>query len=229
MTPWQWARFACGVWLQGEDTAIDPLEWGACGTDERFEPPPGATVRLGLDLGWKYDTTAIVPHWLDEDGVAWLAKPEVLAAPREGASLRKKDVLAAVQALGGQYGAETVVIDPENDGEVVAQDLEDLGFELVAHSQKQAPMALAAERFSAAVREGKVRHPKDATLTRHVLNGHAKATDDGRWRFVKENKQSRKVIDALIASAMVHSVAIGEAQSAGDYFMAFTPEELASA
>jgi phage terminase large subunit-like protein len=229
MTPWQWARFACGVWLQGEDTAIDPLEWGACGTDERFEPPPGATVRLGLDLGWKYDTTAIVPHWLDEDGVAWLAKPEVLAAPREGASLRKKDVLAAVQALGGQYGAETVVIDPENDGEVVAQDLEDLGFELVAHSQKQAPMALAAERFSAAVREGKVRHPKDATLTRHVLNGHAKATDDGRWRFVKENKQSRKAIDALIASAMVHSVAIGEAQSAGDYFMAFTPEELASA
>jgi phage terminase large subunit-like protein len=36
-TPWQWARFACGVWLQGEDTAIGPLEWAACGSDE--EPP----------------------------------------------------------------------------------------------------------------------------------------------------------------------------------------------
>jgi hypothetical protein len=32
MTPWQWARFACGVWLQGEDTAIGPVEWAACGT-----------------------------------------------------------------------------------------------------------------------------------------------------------------------------------------------------
>jgi phage terminase large subunit-like protein len=33
-TPWQWARFACGVWLQGEDTAIGPVEWAGCGTDE---------------------------------------------------------------------------------------------------------------------------------------------------------------------------------------------------
>ena len=43
-----------------------------------------------------------------------------------------------------------------------------------------------------------------------MLNAHRKATDDGRWRFVKENKQSRKVIDALIAAAMVHNVAVDE-------------------
>jgi hypothetical protein len=30
MKPWQWARFACGVWLQGESRAIGPVEWGAC-------------------------------------------------------------------------------------------------------------------------------------------------------------------------------------------------------
>ena len=63
-------------------------------------------------------------------------------------------------------------------------------------------MAQAAERFYAAVREGKLRHPRDDRLTRHVHNAHRKATDDGRWRFVKENKQSRKHIDALIAAAM---------------------------
>ena len=70
----------------------------------------------------------------------------------------------------------------------------------------------AAERFYAAVREGKLRHPGDTTLSRHVLNAHRKGTDDGKWRFVKESKQSAKHIDALIAAAMVHSVAVAEDQ-----------------
>lgn len=208
MTPWQWARFACGVWLQGENTAIDPIEWAQCGTEASFRP--SGTVRFGLDIGWRDDTTAIIPHWIDDDGVAWTPAPRVLRAERAGQSLRKKAVLDAVCELRDEYGSSTVVIDPENDGESVAQDLEDLGFDVISHSQKPQPMALAAERFHAAVREGKLRHPFDDTYTRHVLNAHAKSTDDGRWRFVKETKQSSKHIDALIAAAMVHSVAIGE-------------------
>jgi phage terminase large subunit-like protein len=209
-TPWQWARFACGVWLQGEDTAIGPVEWSGCGSDE--VPPSDLVWRLGLDVGWKEDTTAVVPHALADDGVVWLGAPVVLVPPaQKGLALRKRAVLDAVGELAERYGASVVVLDPENDGEVVAQDLEDeLGLEVVAHSQKPAPMAQAAERFYAVVREGKLRHPRDDVLTRHVLNAHRKATDDGRWRFVKENKQSRKVIDALIAAAMVHNVAVEE-------------------
>ena len=113
-------------------------------------------------------------------------------------------------------------MDPENDGEVIAQDIEDdLGLEVIAHSQKPAPMAQAAERFYAAVREGKLRHPRDDRLTRHVLNAHRKATDDGRWRFVKETKQSRKHIDALIAAAMVHNVAVEEAGASSEPMFAW--------
>ena len=82
MTPWQWARFACGVWLQGEDTAIGPVEWAVCGTDEH--PPDGLTWRIGLDCGWKEDTTALVAHALDEDGVAWLAAPGSWCRRRSG-------------------------------------------------------------------------------------------------------------------------------------------------
>lgn len=210
-TPWQWARFACGVWLQGENTAINPVEWAECATDE--DPPAGLQWRLGTDLGWKDDTTALVAHALDDEGVAWFGVPRVLRAERDGASLRKRTVIDALCELRDEYDTGVVVIDPENDGEVLAQDLEDLGFDVVAHSQKPAPMALAAERFSAAVRERKLRHPRDDTFTRHVLNGHVKTTDDGRWRFVKETKQSSKHIDALIAAAMVHSVAVGEANA----------------
>jgi phage terminase large subunit-like protein len=227
-TPWQWARFACGVWLQGEDRVISPVEWAQCGTDE--EPPPGLTWRLGLDLGWQVDSTAVVPHAIDDDGVAWLGTPRVLAPPVErGVSLRKSQVIAAVEELRDAYDAQEVVVDPENDGEIIAQDLEDAGFEVVAHSQKPAPMAQAAERFYAAIREGKLRHPRDPDLSRHVLNAKRKATDDGRWRFVKESKQSRKVIDALIAAAMAHNIAIEDAQGPAGDVMAFTDDELASA
>lgn len=115
-----------------------------------------------------------------------------------------------------------VVIDPETGGEFIAEDLEDeLGLELVAHSQKPMPMALAAERFYAAVREQTIRHPSDATFTRHVLNAHRRSTVDGRWSFVKETKQSKKHIDALIAAAMVHSVAIAEGTAGSEPLIAW--------
>jgi phage terminase large subunit-like protein len=210
-TPWQWARFACGVWMQGEDTAIDPLEWAECATD--LEPPAGLEWRLGMDVAFVWDTTAIAPHALDEDGVAWLAAPKVLKAERKGASLRKQVIIDAVCELRDTYGAERVVIDPETDGHVIAQDLEALGFEVVIHSQKPGPMSLAAERFHAAVREKKLRHPSDPTLSRHVLNAHVRKTLGESWSFVKETKQSGKHIDALIAAAMAHSTAIAEAMN----------------
>lgn len=215
MFPWQWARFACGVWLQGEDTAIGPVEWSGCGTDE-IPAPDDAVVRIGLDLGFKEDTTAAVVHWLDSEGVAWLGRCVVLVPPAErGVGLRKKAILDMVAQLAEEFGAREVVIDPETGGEIVAQDLEEqLGLEVVAHSQKPAPMAQAAERFYAAVREGTLRHPRDDVLTRHVLNAHRRSTSDGRWSFVKETKQSKKHIDALIAAAMVHNVAIDEFSTA---------------
>jgi len=210
MTAWQWARFGCGVWLQGEDRAIGPVEWAECGADP-VSPAEGTLVRLGIDLGWKDDTTAIVPHWMEDD-IAYLGKPWILRAPKDG-GLRKAEVLAAIDQARRQFGAETIVIDPETEGRVLAQDLEEIGFEVIAHSQKPGPMALAAERFYAAVRERKLRHPRDPGLTRHVLNAVKKSTLEGTWRFVKETKQSSKHIDALIAAAMVHSVAMGEIES----------------
>src|SRR5439155_7309368 len=28
-TPWQWLRFACGVWTEGEEPGIEPAKWDA--------------------------------------------------------------------------------------------------------------------------------------------------------------------------------------------------------
>ena len=57
MKPWQWARFACGVWMFGEQGAISEKEWRAC-EDPAALIPDGATgVVIGVDLGWRWDTT----------------------------------------------------------------------------------------------------------------------------------------------------------------------------
>ena len=211
MTPWQWARFACGVWLQGEDTAIGPVEWAACGADMIPDPGTGI-VRIGVDIGLKEDTTGIVAHWIDAAGEAWIGGIRVLVPPVEkGVGLRKRAIVNAIADLAREFGARTVVIDPETGGELIAQDLEDdLGLDVVAHSQKPGPMAQAAERFYSAVSEQVMHHPKDDTFTRHVLNAHRRSVADGRWSFVKESKQSKKHIDSLIAAAMVHNFAIDE-------------------
>jgi phage terminase large subunit-like protein len=57
MKPWQWARFACGVWLQGENRAIGPVEWGACaGADEHAGRwTRSYAARLGRRLEDRHD------------------------------------------------------------------------------------------------------------------------------------------------------------------------------
>lgn len=222
MTTWQWARFACGIWLQGENSAVDPVEWAICGADEAPFPKDEDTVRIGLDLGWKDDTTALVPHWLDDDGAPMVGVPRILVPPRNGQSLRKQAVIDACVDMGELYHAKTIVLDPESGGEVIAQDLEDLGFDVITHSQKAGPMCQAAERLSSPIREGILRHPKDDQFTRQVLNARARRQDDGRWRFSKETPQSKKVIDGVIALAMVNNVAMSEPDEDDDFLAAWT-------
>jgi hypothetical protein len=68
----------------------------------------------------------------------------------------------------------------------------------------------AYEKFMEAVRNGWIRHPRDSTFTEHVLNAVAKVLPDGRARFDRPSTsraqagQRRRVIDALIAAAMVN-------------------------
>jgi hypothetical protein len=82
------------------------------------------------------------------------------------------------------------------------------------------------------VRNGWIRHPRDSEFTEHVLNAVAKVLPDGRARFDRPSTsraaagQRRRVIDALVAAAMVHSVASAEMGLSGDFFFAFSDDEL---
>jgi len=205
MTAAQWARFACGVWMREEDTAISAVEWADCASD--YEAiPDGADIRIGLDLGWKWDTTAIIPHHVRGDGVAIIGEPIIVVPPRDGNSTPKELLLAPILELQRRFNVLSVVLDPEADGEVFAQDLEAHDLDVIAHSQKSAPMALAAERLMTSVRERTIRHPDHAEFNSHVLNAALKPAGGEQYRFVKP--KTKRPIDGVIALAMVHSVAL---------------------
>jgi hypothetical protein len=103
-------------------------------------------------------------------------------------------------------------MDPSAGGEQLAAWLEDeLGVQVVSHSQKSEPMALAAARFAETLSDGRQKHVHDPVFTRHVLNAVAKDLPDGRFKFVRPAESrigaraSRREIDTLIAACMVLS------------------------
>jgi phage terminase large subunit-like protein len=234
MTPSRWARFACGVWMQGEDAAYSALSVSKA--VERAKPLKATCdLYLGLDIGWRWDTTAVVPvHPFDrieyEQEIKgkkvklwrWqrvrVGKATILTPPRDGTSLRHEDVIKAVLRYKEQgYNILGVVFDRNAEGEKVAQDLEnEHGLQAVMHSQDPAPMAEASMGFGTALGEGLVELPDDDEYLAHLLAAKAKTTSGENWRIVapEQRRGQRKVgqqdgdevdyIDAAIATVMAH-------------------------
>lgn len=210
MQPWQWARFACGVWQSGEHGAIAAKEWQACAGKAQI--PDGAEgVHIGVDLGWKWDTTAIVPVWADK-GKRIVGRAEIVVPPRDGTATEVGRIQEPLEEMAERWPEATVVVDPEAGGEQLAQWIEsELGLEVIAHSQKPVPMSLAAQRLSEDISAGRIVHLDDAALNRQILAAAARPVGEG-FRFVKA-RASKLPIDGAIALAMANSViTTGESQ-----------------
>lgn len=209
MARWQWARFACGVWVAGEDAAISDKEWRR-GAREGLEIPAGAKgVHVGIDLGWKWDTTAIVPVWRpDGEETIKVHPPVIITPPHDGTSIDEEEIWNPLEDFAERWPQVTFVLDPNAGGEQLAQRLEaELDVRVATHSQSAVPMALAAQRFSDAIRNEHLEHPDDPGYNAQILAAASKAVGEG-WRFVKQRKK-KLPIDAAIATAMAISTLIG--------------------
>jgi phage terminase large subunit-like protein len=207
MRPHQWARFACGVWAAGENSIISAKEWRRGAVPGTAIPAGVDNVFVGIDLGWKRDYTALVPIYRpDPEGLTFVHRPTILKPPGDGTALRAEDIWDHLEEMY-ELWRPTFVIDPWAGGEQMAQRLdEDLGADVVEHSQKNQPMILAAARLSEAISESRIQHPDDPELNAHVLAAAAKPVGED-WRFAKPPKKDLK-IDALVALAMAYSTLI---------------------
>jgi phage terminase large subunit-like protein len=213
MTVEHWSRFTCNLASRSVGAAITEAEWHRAATSERI--PEGQPVWLGLDLGWKYDTTSLVPLWIRDAEFRLLGPARILEPPRNGDQLDAHLVEQALLETHARNPVHTVVMDMTS-GEQLSQWIqEELGAEVVDRSQGNVLAAMDYARFMEALREGWLWHSGDPGLTQHALNAVARLLPNGDAKFerpkesrtVRDELQRRRVIDALIAAAMVHTTA----------------------
>jgi phage terminase large subunit-like protein len=211
MTLAHWRRFVCNLPTRADDAAITEQEWYAAASPERI--PEGEPVWVGLDVAWKWDTTALVPLWVGDDDRRLLGPATILVPPRDGTSLDPDAVERAVREIHERNPIHTVVMD-ESRAEQLARWIGDaIGATVVDRAQTNTFAVQDFERFMEGLRSGHLKHSGDAGLTAHALHAIARVLPFGDSRFDRPNQsrlgpdQERRVIDALTAAAMVNALA----------------------
>lgn len=209
--PWEHARFACGIWMVGEGTAISEKEWRSCADVKAVIPGGADNVYIGVDIGRRRDCTAVVAIWRPEPGTPTRVDPvAVIEPPGDGTATPEDDIWEAFEDACERWPEATFVIDPKLGGDIFAERLErEFPHARVAvFDQVPGNLTRMARRLSDAISEQRIAHPDDERLNAHVLAAGARQVGE-QWRFAKQ-RHKEMPIDALIALAMAFDVLIGE-------------------
>ena len=170
----------------------------------------------GLDVAWKYDTTALVPLWVRDPEFRLFGSASILEPPRDGTMLDPYLVEKALIELNARNPIAVLVMDTSKAEQLASWAETELGVNVVDRQQTNPLAALDYERFTEGLRKGWLKHGGDAGLTKHVLNAVARILPLGDARFDRPARsrdgadQPQRVIDALTAAAMAHTLAVEE-------------------
>jgi phage terminase large subunit-like protein len=204
----EWKRLKCNRPTRSVQTAVTDKEWDDA--DVGGEIPLGEPIELGMDVAFKWDTTAIDPLWRAPKH-RLLGPPKILVPPRDGSSLHPDEIKGALYEFAEGYQLETVVMDMHRAEDIAAWIEDQLGVTVIDHAQGQSRTHVADyNAFMEGLRNGTVKHTGDPGLRAHVLNAIARRLPGGDYRFDRPSQvrgnaraQDRRVIDALTAAAMV--------------------------
>lgn len=213
MTIPHWRRFVCNLATRSDASAITEAEWFGARAEQ--EIPLHTRVWGGLDVAWKWDTTALVPLWWKSDSERVLGRATVLEPPRDGSTL---DVDAVKFAISEQHRLtpfHTMVMDTHAAEDIASWIESELGIAVIDWPQGNPAAADEYTRFMEALRNGWLKWTAvgNELLTQHALNAIAKTLPLGDRKFDRPSQsraaalQDRRVIDALKAAAMVHAAA----------------------
>lgn len=212
MTRQHWARFVCNLPQRGNDAAIQEVEWESAQVED--EIPEGEPIWVGLDVAWKWDTTAIVPFWMRDAEYRLMGPARVLVPPRDGTTLDPAVVERAFYELHARNPIHTVVMDMSQAEQLSAWIRDELGATVVDRGTGNADAVVDYQMFMEALRMGWLKHTGDQDLKKHALNAVARVLPMGDARFARPvesrrapEQQEQRVVDALTAAGMVHAVA----------------------
>ena len=196
----EFRRARLAQWIsQSGESFLSAEAWQKCARDA-VAIPKGTPVVLALDGSQRWDATALVmasvspvPHlelvgfWFGEHDPDY----EVSHAAVE----------ARILELAEQYRVREVTADPFL-WQRTLQVLADEGLAVTKFSQSAGRMSPALAEFRAAALDGKVTHPNDHRLNKHMLAAQLRDSGHG-MKLDKPTKEQH--IDAAVASVMAFS------------------------
>lgn len=188
--------FRLGQWVDGTDCwlgADGRRVWEALRTSASLIP--GADTWVGIDVGLKRDSTAIVLLQRQED--RWYAESRVWM-PTNDEPVDLTDVMHYIRQLDLTYKLREVPFDPRFF-DVPAKMLYDEGVPMVEYPQSVERMTTACGGTLELIKRGELSHNGDDVFTTHVLNAIPRFNERG---FTLQKSKSRGKIDACIALCM---------------------------
>ena len=197
MTRHHWLRFACNRPTRDNDSWLGPNGqpmWDALEAEYDFEV--GAPTWIGVDVGIKRDSTAVVAVQRDDTGE--LHAICRLWVPSSDEPVDVTDVMEHIRELARAYDVQAVSFDPRFF-DVPAKMLSDEGLMLIEVPQSPERMTTIVGGLLELIKRGQVHHDGDPALATHVLNAVPRFNERG---FTLQKSKSRGRIDACIALAL---------------------------
>jgi phage terminase large subunit-like protein len=207
MTPSQWARFACGVWMTGETWWLSGEQVRGAAL-ERAQLAPGEAIGLGFDGSRVGDATALVACRLSDRCLFPLGvweNPEPNDRTWEVPAGQVEDLLGQVME---RYRVVRGYFDPPLwQTELDRWALEWGAPAVVPFSTNGKPMMNATERFRTDFAAGDIPHSGHPGLVRHMLNARIRDVRGGYF-LTKERRTSPDKIDIAVASVLAYEAAM---------------------
>lgn len=172
---------------------------------------PGIQVVVGLDRGYKWATTSLVPVWKPPEGPVQCAGAVILKPPEDGKPRRTRHVGNILEVMRERWPDMIVAFDRAQGGGDVAEELEEEhGVTIVDHGQG-IPFEFASMKLAEYVENRKVEwdvadDDQRDLFANQVLSAVMKLTSGGRkWRGEAPDQVTQ--IDSFDAFAMALNVA----------------------
>jgi phage terminase large subunit-like protein len=156
----------------------------------------GAPTWVGVDVGLKRDSTAVV--WVQKDDEGTFRATSRVWLPTNDQPVDVTDVMEHLRELARAYEVEAISFDPRFF-DVPAKMLFDAGLPMVEIPQSVEKMTAVCGGLLEVIKRAEIRHDGDEILTTHVLNAVPRFNERG---FTLQKSKSRGRIDACIALAL---------------------------
>jgi len=192
----QFRRLHKNEWVSAESQFIDADVWDSI-VDPGYSPIlSGAAVHIGVDLGVKSDSSAVVG--VCYDGQKLKVAFHRIWKPVKNRAVNLDDVKAYIKEIHRHHRVQSIVMDPSQAYLLISQLMQE-HIAVKEFAQTTYNTIRMGETLFSLVKNGNLIAYKSAELREHVLNAVGIETGTG-VRMVKA-KSTRK-IDAAIAMAM---------------------------